>query len=95
MFNYISKKYHKIVQLNFMWAVLAFLFNLYLFPKLPAIIPNHFQWDGTPDNPGGRFIIWVLPLIFIALSILFSEKSLFKFFSVVNSVLNKNLAAIF
>ncbi|WP_429976177.1 DUF1648 domain-containing protein [Enterococcus sp. DIV0086] len=95
MFNYISKKYHKIVQLNFMWAVLAFLFNLYLFPKLPTIIPNHFQWDGTPDNPGGRFIIWVLPLIFIALSILFSEKSLFKFFSVVNSVLNKNLAAIF
>lgn len=95
MFNYISKYYHKIVQLNFLWSILAFLFNLYLFPKLPAIIPNHFQWNGTPDNPGGRFIVWVLPLVFIALSILFSEKTLFKFIPIPNSALTKSLAAIF
>ena len=94
MFKFLSEKYQKIIHLNFLWAFLSFLFNFYLYPRLPEVVPNHFQWDGTPDNPGGRFIIGVLPLIFIVCNILFNEKILFRFFSRFNPSFIKVIAVI-
>ncbi|WP_423252942.1 DUF1648 domain-containing protein [Melissococcus plutonius] len=74
MFNYISEKYQKIIHLNFLWAFFSFICNFYLYPKLPTIVPIHFRWNGISNDLGGRFIIWVFPLIFIVFHVAFNEK---------------------
>ncbi|KAF1297866.1 hypothetical protein BAU15_08145 [Enterococcus sp. JM4C] len=94
MLTFISNNYRKIIKLNYLWALLAVLYNFYLYPKLPSIIPNYFQFDGTPSNPGGRMIIWVLPCIFIVFSMLFNEHTLSKIPSRLNPKVAKSIAFV-
>jgi uncharacterized membrane protein len=35
--------------------------GIFFFPKLPEIIPTHFNGSGQPDGFGSKFYFWILP----------------------------------
>lgn len=97
MIAFFSKKYQQIINLNFLFAIIITLSNLYLYPKLPSIVPTYFPLFGPPNNPGGKIIIWVFPLIFLVFRILFNidlwEK--ISLFSILNKDKKKTILIIF
>jgi len=58
--KHISKKLYLIPAVSLVAAAL-------LYPRLPEEIPIHFNVAGVPDNYSGRWFIFVIPLISVAL----------------------------
>lgn len=48
-------------------VVAAFLAAMWHWNRLPGRIPTRFSLAGTPDAWGGRWMIWVLPFVALAL----------------------------
>ncbi len=73
MFKLSSQKYNTINKLNWILAVISFFTSLYLFFKLPDIIPSHFDFYFQIDSFGSKMSIWISPFLFIALKIICAE----------------------
>lgn len=91
MNNIIVKKYQLLTNTNLFLALIVFISNLYLYPKLPKVVPTYFPLFGTPNNLGGKNIIWTFPIIFLVYNFLFNEKVLSKIpiFSIITSSLKE------
>lgn len=58
--KYISKKLYLIPAVSLLASAL-------LYPRLPEQIPIHFDFSGNPDSFSGRWFIFVIPLLSVAL----------------------------
>lgn len=58
--------------LAFTLLALSWVLALYWVQQLPAIIPTHFDWTGTPDDFGSRWTIVLLPAITSGVHLLLS-----------------------
>ncbi|MDA9472197.1 DUF1648 domain-containing protein [Enterococcus sp. 5H] len=81
MLTKLLKGYPLITKFN--WGIAAILIglNVYLYPRLPQVVPIHFNLFNQPSNFGGKMIIWIFPLIFVAFSVFFNESKLDAVFS--------------
>ena len=54
------------------WLLCLFAFGLvgYFIEDLPAEIPNHYGFSGSPDNYGPKSGLWTLPIIGTAVYVL-------------------------
>ena len=50
--------------------IAQFLYILIVYPRLPTIIPNHFDANGIPQKHAPRAILWLLFLISLAVTTL-------------------------
>ena len=96
MFKLLSQKYNTINNLNWFLAVISFFSSLFLYLKLPHIIPTHFNVIFQPDGFGGKSSLWIFPLIFIFLKIICSEKNRYAWFkdTFANDIVQKNIQII-
>lgn len=78
MINFVVSKYKQITNINLLFTLLLFISNLYLYPKLPSIVPTYFPLFGPPNNPGGKVIIWTFPLIFFVFNLIFNKNIISK-----------------
>lgn len=84
MLEKLLKGYPLVTKFN--WGITAVLLalNVYLYPRLPQVVPIYFNVFSQPNNFGSKMIIWVFPLIFVFFSVFFKESRL-------NAVFTKNV----
>ena len=74
---FIDNLYPKIVFVFSILSVIFFAISIYLYTKLPAIIPIHFDINFKADNWGGKANIFILGVIPALLCTIFSKKLIF------------------
>lgn len=73
MIKKIIKGYHLVTAFNWGIAAILIVMNVYLYPRLPQIIPTPFS--GT-NHLTSKLIIWGFPLVFLLLAFFLNEKRL-------------------
>ncbi len=69
--------YYGMEILSLLTVVTAFLLVALYFDKLPAEIPNHFNFKGEPDGYSGKKIFWSLPVFGLMMYLFLSMVGLF------------------
>jgi len=52
-----------LIALAMIGSLALLVISIYWWPQLPAIIPTHFGFDGTPNAFGSKNTLWLLPAI--------------------------------
>lgn len=87
LFLFIDKIYSKIVTTYCTLSVPLILLSLYLYNKLPSYIPSKIGIDG-PYSWFRKEFVFVLPVLFLIIGILFSDE-------VIKKQFNSGIPAIF
>lgn len=81
MMKKIINSYSLVTTFNWGIAAVLIVLNVYLYPRLPQVVPVQFNFFGSDTHLRSKLIIWLFPLIFVLFAFLFNEKQLNRFIS--------------